>query len=257
MTYTKGHIPNQGSFSNQVILSQGSFLDALEMNLDAGNPLSYPGSGSVWTDLTGKGHNAAPHAVGVIPPWTAGPPGYFMFTANNQYWVVANYQAMQVETVEWWVYNDAGATKQYPWEEWNGVHLVAGELQRPQYWNGNVPVFEKDFVAWTSGANAQVDENNPGANVWEQRVIRWSLDPADSWSTFDFFVNGAFVRTQHFAGLLKKPGAGPADFVIGGGAFDGLTHFAGRIAIVRQYYRNLSDAEINLAFQKDRARFGL
>lgn len=29
----------------------------LVMNLDAGDPLSYSGSGNIWTDLTGKGNN--------------------------------------------------------------------------------------------------------------------------------------------------------------------------------------------------------
>jgi hypothetical protein len=30
----------------------------LKLNLDASNPLSYPGSGSIWTDLSGNGNNA-------------------------------------------------------------------------------------------------------------------------------------------------------------------------------------------------------
>ena len=35
----------------------GIVTDGLVLNLDAGNPQSYPGSGTTWTDLSGNGNN--------------------------------------------------------------------------------------------------------------------------------------------------------------------------------------------------------
>jgi hypothetical protein len=51
--------------------------------LDAGNPASYPGSGTTWTDLSIYQNDAT--LIG-SPPWTtAGTGSYFSFNGTNQY----------------------------------------------------------------------------------------------------------------------------------------------------------------------------
>ena len=62
--------------------AQGIVQNGLSMWLDAGNPASYPGSGTTWTDLTGNGNDQT--LVG-SPTYTAGAPSYFSFNGINQY----------------------------------------------------------------------------------------------------------------------------------------------------------------------------
>lgn len=52
----------------------------LVMNLDAGDPLSYSGSGNTWTDLTGNGNNGT-----ILSPnsYNAANGGYLQLSAGN------------------------------------------------------------------------------------------------------------------------------------------------------------------------------
>jgi hypothetical protein len=47
----------QGVFSKPVANANSIITSGLVLNLDAGNTASYPGSGTVWTDLSGNGYN--------------------------------------------------------------------------------------------------------------------------------------------------------------------------------------------------------
>lgn len=52
------------------------------MWLDAGDPASYPGSGTTWSDLSGAG---ADQTLVGNPTYIAGTPSYFSFNGLNQY----------------------------------------------------------------------------------------------------------------------------------------------------------------------------
>lgn len=54
----------------------------LSMRLDANNPASYSGSGTVWSDLSGNG---ADQTLIGAPIYTAGTPSYFSFDGVSQY----------------------------------------------------------------------------------------------------------------------------------------------------------------------------
>lgn len=54
----------------------------LSMYLNAGDPLSYSGSGTTWIDLSGAG---ADQTLFNTPTYTAGPPAYFSFNGVNEY----------------------------------------------------------------------------------------------------------------------------------------------------------------------------
>ena len=53
----------------------------LQMQLDAGNPSSYSGSGSTWSDLSGNGYNATLYNS---PTYSASNGGYLTFNGVNQ-----------------------------------------------------------------------------------------------------------------------------------------------------------------------------
>jgi hypothetical protein len=83
----------------------------LQLSLDAGNPASYPGTGTIWYDLSGNGNNLT---LQNSPTWN--PAGYFTLNGTNQYallnspptnlinWYTSNF------SVCYWVYANSFTT---------------------------------------------------------------------------------------------------------------------------------------------------
>ena len=82
------------TFNNSIV------TDGLILHLDAGNKNSYPGSGTTWTDLSGKGYDGT---------LTNGPSfnsqGYISFDGSNDYITTADIDHGTSQfTLETWVY---------------------------------------------------------------------------------------------------------------------------------------------------------
>lgn len=60
----------------------------LVLNLDAGNALSYPGTGTTWTDLTGNGNNMV--MSGTVPINGTGQTKYFSYNGTANYFSGVN-----------------------------------------------------------------------------------------------------------------------------------------------------------------------
>ena len=76
---------------------------SLKMYLDASDTTSYPGSGTVWTDLTGNGNNAALTNMTSVN-WNSG--GYFTLDGSNEYFAIGSnaFQSTTPITACGWVY---------------------------------------------------------------------------------------------------------------------------------------------------------
>ena len=76
---------------------------SLKMYLDASDTTSYPGSGTVWTDLTGNGNNAALTNM-TSANWNSG--GYFTLDGSNEYFAIGSnaFQSTTPITACGWVY---------------------------------------------------------------------------------------------------------------------------------------------------------
>ena len=61
--------------------------DGLVLALDAGNTKSYPGSGTTWTDLSGKGNNGT---LTNGPTFDSGNGGAIFFDGGNDYVTTGN-----------------------------------------------------------------------------------------------------------------------------------------------------------------------
>ena len=66
-------------------LKSGYVTQNLVIDLDAMNPSSYPGSGEIWYDLTGRGNNA-----NLFNGVSWHPSGYFYLDGANDYISVTN-----------------------------------------------------------------------------------------------------------------------------------------------------------------------
>ena len=129
--------------------------NGLVLCLDAGNPRSYPGSGTLWNDVSGNGNNGT---LNNSPTYTSGVNGYFTFDAVNDY-VDSGKTATQLGvydadyTFDAWVYptdltsdrtmfgTDTTATRE-------GMHLV---FRSGAIYQGH---FASDFTAGTATLNA-------------------------------------------------------------------------------------------------------
>ena len=60
--------------------------DGLVMNLDAGDPRSYPGSGATWTDLSGNGNNGTLNG----PTYSNADGGFLAFTRSSISYVTSS-----------------------------------------------------------------------------------------------------------------------------------------------------------------------
>jgi uncharacterized repeat protein (TIGR02543 family) len=85
----------------------------LRLNLDAGDPASYSGSGTAWTDLSGNGNNATWQ---VSPTFTKDFGGGFTQTgATNQYATTPNLGTTDILSVETWVkFDSLNTSNNYP-----------------------------------------------------------------------------------------------------------------------------------------------
>ena len=87
------------TFSEQII-PNGSVL-----NLDAGNPSSYSGTGTTWTDLSGNSNHAT---LISSPTYNTNNKGSIVFNGSSSYATVVSSSSLDLPnniTVSMWVYN--------------------------------------------------------------------------------------------------------------------------------------------------------
>jgi hypothetical protein len=74
------------NFSGSVAYGPKQVSDGLVLYVDAANPLSYPGSGDIWYDLTKNGYNGAlSGSVAVVPSWDSTHQGRIHIKASSSY----------------------------------------------------------------------------------------------------------------------------------------------------------------------------
>jgi hypothetical protein len=86
--------------------------DGLVLALDAGNTKSYPGSGTTWYDLSGKGHNGTLNSMGGAQHNSANG-GYFDFDGTADYIDLGTQLNSDISlrdaTISFWAYIDSTA----------------------------------------------------------------------------------------------------------------------------------------------------
>ena len=95
--------------------------DSLVLSLDAGDPASYPGSGTTWTDLTGNGRNGTLSAAAI----GTDVPGQMTFTSGNSEFVTIAHNTGFIydATADWCVsmwYQVTGTNSGFTWSKRDG-----------------------------------------------------------------------------------------------------------------------------------------
>lgn len=224
--------------------SDSNFL----LNLDAANASSYGGSGTTWTDISGKGNNGTlTNRSAINPVWNSS--GWFEFAGSNVFGTYQN--GRYVSTVDGafarissqnrvslsvWVYPTENS---YPM-------IIAGNS-----YNGSTGY--QGYQIWLNAGNlyGRISVNNNTTNYVDIGVAASYNAWNHCFLTYDgtnarFYKNNSIAGTSAISGTINN--ISPNRFLIGcqynaQGATNIAEFFTGYISKVRLYSRVLSDDE--------------
>jgi len=207
--------------------------DGLVLALDAANTVSYPGSGTTWTDLSGNGNNGTlANGVG----YNSSNGGTLTFDGVNDYVLTpVNIDANPSSVGAWF---NASST--------SGARGIA--LTDNGGWDKGFEI-NGGFFSIHVGNGLASTGVSAAANTWYYGFLTYTA------SSMSFYVNG--VNVWNAGAPAGTSGStveiGRANYP--GGA--GSRFFQGNIAQVSIYNRALTAPEVSQNFNAQRGRFGL
>lgn len=217
---------------------------SLKLYLDAANPSSYPGSGSLWTDLSGNNNN-----VTLInnPTFNNGNGGSIYINGNNQY-AISSYVGSTTESYTYsaWFKNDNNSEPKYLLTrgrdgEGNGWSLQVQITTTGIAAAGVVPTVPSTVGIFVNGTTRLV------LNTWYNITAVWTAG-----QSIKIYVNGVLegTTTTNYTSLRTSS----SGWVIGSVQTSNFT--SGNNAVALVYNRALTDAEIMTNFNAVKSRFG-
>lgn len=223
--------------------SAGIVTDGLVLCLDAGNLRSYPGTGTVWSDISKNGNDGT---LTNGPTYSSLNGGNIVFDGSNDYVVTPSttFTANNDFVYEVVIKSDSTyqqgkgilANKTY----WNTGHGAAiSHISNPQTIYGYVT---------TNISHYDINSTVGPTYGWTHVVMRRNNND------LRFFINGQQKgTTRTIAGTIT----GESDKFWIGSVVDGLSSWLGNISVVRVYNRALTQREIEQNFNSLRGRFGI
>jgi hypothetical protein len=208
------------------------------LSLDAGNPLSYPGTGTVWTDLIGGKVFNLINGQGYDP----GNGGKIYFYAPGGQYAICNTSLPSLST--WTV----GV-----WHYYTGSETGSGPC-----------IVTETFIG--GGINYSIGNNNGPFSAgffdggWEV-TDGYSLTPGNWYyivgtydgSTINLYVNNTLVDTTNYTGTPTSSGAGIRLME----RWDLSDYWDGYLSIVNIYGEALNQSQITSYWNSTKSRFGL
>lgn len=218
--------------------------DGLVLSLDAANPKSYPGTGTVWSDLTNNGNNGT--LIDGAGYDSAGG-GSIIFNGTNNYVLVGPVANTGKSTisVSWgvWVYptstsgNIFSMSESNPASGWRMPPISSTSQEfRGKIWNNDLLTFPYSL------------------NSWYYLVLVFDY----SQQSQRFYVNGNLVGQQN---PITYVGSGQSNYMFIGKSIAGANDtgmFTGKIGSFQIYTNKaLSDIEVLKNFNALRGRYGI
>lgn len=223
--------------TNDSVSSSGNCMDfGLVLNLDAGIPASYSGSGTTWTDLSGANNNGS-LVNGVA--YTSSNGGALSFNGSSNYVNVSGNITLEPKsiTVSAWIKMDTSAptTRNIFLTKWNGYSCEIEDTTRRPYFRlaGVGDVYSTDTLILGN---------------WYHFV-----------GTFDKGVGSKIYLNGVLKGTLSSSSdiSYDANSVLNIGRYAGGVYFDGLISDVRIYSRSLDITEIQQNYNALRGRYGI
>ena len=223
----------------------GIVTNGLVLNLDAGDPSSYPGTGTTWTDISGNGNSAA---LTNGPTFSSANGGSLSFDGVDDYSTISHSSSLNFPTaltISVWYYS--GNAEYYLY--------LKGRTDVDDY---NPLVFANGTYGWT-GPSGRSFYNPPTGyiqtNTWYNLAVTHisGSDPImyrnSIPSTSHVYTEGSGVRALGTNSYLVSINADVPRNQIG--------TFNGKIASIQAYNRALTAAEIQQNYNALKSRYGL
>jgi hypothetical protein len=228
--------------------------DGLVLHLDAGNPASYPGSGTTWTDISGSGNNGT---LGNSPTFSTLFGGNFLFNGTNNYGRATGLSLSSFANGFTWGGWVTHSNYSAGWG-WicGGSNLANGQTYS---WFQMGKISASGGIRFETGSffdNTTLDA--PNVNVADGNwhyvigVVNLATD------TKSIYFDGTLASTTNITVNNTSPDYGTLTF---GAQMRTNTNYyeywPGRIANIQAYNRALSAAEIQQNYNATRSRFGV
>ncbi len=211
------------------------------LSLDAGNMSSYPGSGTVWTDLVGgKTFNLING-----PGYDSGNGGKIYFNSSSNQYAQCNTSLASLPTFTTTV-----------WHNWSGTNsgnlpcilteiYVGGPIN---YFMGNLLGYVAQGGYFNGGFQAS-PQFNLTSNTWYNIAVT-----CDSSQTVKIYINGTLISSTPTSG--SQPSSSNAGIRLMR-RWDDPDYWGGYLATVDIYDRAMSSSQVSSIFNTTKSRFGL
>ena len=218
----------------------GIVKDGLVLDLDAAKKDSYPGSGTVWNDLSGNNNNGT---LTNGPTFSSTNGGSIGLNGTNQYLRAANLNnsPSSYMTLLIWVKHTGNGSLMWLGRSISDADTEFGFLiasNKMEFWD-----YDNGYGVQNVFANTTLT-----TNTWNL------LGLTKSTTSFTFYLNGVADGTTTAA---KNAAYSSNDFIIGCDIRDNNNFLPGTISSAMVYNRTLSATEITQNYNAQKSRFGL
>ena len=222
-------------------------MNGLVLCLDAANTKSYPGSGTTWTDLSGRGNTGT---LTNGPTYSSANGGSIVFDGVDDYVNIPfNSTSMDfslAQTICMWMKPTTGSntSRRNPY---NQAYGGSGTLTYEP--DGSI-----NYYFGTNGGNADpYVGRNSGFTIAANETTFISVIRNQTTNVCNWYKNGVLITTAD-AGSYATTANGSSPILIGSGY---AGSFLGNIYDCKVYNRALSAAEVSQNFNANRSRYGL
>ena len=224
----------------------GIVTDGLVLNLDAGDPASYPGSGTTWTDLSATGRN------GTIFQASFSDNSFSFDGTDDKVNLSSGFSITNNFTVELWCLPTR--THQIDTQATSGTTGTAGQNYILGVKFVELPDAGFGISIGTNGVSTYEHSNSymPPLLVHETTITSFAnIVIVYNNKQPSLYINGTFIKTG-----LTSPR--PNVYLIGDFiAFGDYSYYQGKLASIRYYERAITATEVTQNFNALRSRYGL